>query len=340
MSSKRRTTRASSRDRRRSIVLTVPLLLAATVTACGDDDDGAPGSTGGDGERRSTGTALHQALDRIEATSSTATFISFGDAARIAEASGGTFEGVWGSLTGWGADALYQHRDQLPEVLGIDLDSADALVTVGAPPSFVSMVIGGQDADDVASAATAAGWSGDDVLAAENDVTQPVTLAAPQVRAVDADVVVGGIDADLSVVDSDGTSLTDEPTVGSLADCLGDVLAAQFIQADPTPAAVGVRQEGDDPDVPVGVVCAVTGSPEEAEDIGADMEQAVASGETTSNRRPYSDYFTEPEVTVVDDEHIARVEMSLTPEAFAITIFQMAMTDDLPGLALGYPSAG
>ncbi|WP_129667891.1 hypothetical protein [Phytoactinopolyspora endophytica] len=303
-------------------------VAALAVAACGGDD-------GGSG---SDGTALRQALARLEATSATSQHISFGDAARIDEASGGTFKGTWGSLTGWGADQLYPYREQLPDVLGIDLVASESLISVGQPPHVVSLIEGGQDADEITAAATASGWSGDPVLTLEMDPSQPVSVSAPNVQPVGSDAVVGGQSADLSVVDSGETSLADAPVIGELADCLGDVVAAQFIQADPYPTGLGVRPDEDDPDTPVSVLCTMTTSVSDGERLAAEMDEAVTSGESALVSRPYADYFTNPDVEILEGEHIVRMEVTHTPDASAITIFQMAATRDLTGLAVEMPS--
>jgi hypothetical protein len=310
--------------------LTATLAAAAvTLLACGSD------SGAGD-------TALKQALNRIAATSATSAPVEFGDAERIREASGGSFQGVWGSLDGWGSSTVFHHRERLPDVLGIDLETTEAHLTVGLPPESVTLLQGGQDADAVTSASTASGWSGDDTLTLEMDPAEPLSISVPHVRPLGEDVVVGSMSADLDVVDAegDGTTLAETPVVGELADCLGDVFAAYIVVSDAYPVALGVHPADDDPDLPVSVMCVLTPSVSDGERLADEIPSTITEGEIPSQPgRPYTEFFTAAEAEILDGEHIVQVELTHTPDALANTIFGMAFRQDLPAVSLDDPAA-
>ncbi|NDL59915.1 hypothetical protein [Phytoactinopolyspora mesophila] len=318
--------------RRLMTVITATLAAAAvTLVGCGSDDDG--GQAGG--------TSLQQALSRVSATDATVTYIEFGDAERIREASGGSFKGVWGSLDGWGSSTLAQYRRQVPEVLGIDPEAAQMYLTVGQPPETVTLLQGGQDAEAITSASTASGWTGEDTLTLEMDPTQPISISSPHIRPLADDVVVGGTAADLGVVDADGedTTLAGAPVVGELADCLGDVFAAYFIDSEAYPTALGVRPAEDDPESPVSIMCVLTPSVSDAERLAEEIPSTVAEGDMPSQGRPYAIMFEAAEAEILDGEHVVRVELEHTDGALANVIFQMVFKRDLPVVSLGDPAA-
>lgn len=328
-----RTGPARVAERRRPLTALTATLAAAAVTllACSSDDSSGAGDT-----------TLKQALNRIEATGATSVSVEFGDAERIREASGGSFQGVWGALDGWGSSAVFQHRQQLPDVLGIEPETAETYITVGQPPESVMLLQGGQDEDTVVSASTASGWAGDHTLTMEMNPAQPISISVPHVRPLGEDVVVGSMSADLDVVDpeTDATTLAESPVVGELADCLGDVLAAYVVVSDAYPVALGVRPAEDDPDPPVSTMCVLTPSVSDGERLADEIPSTVAEGEVPSQPgRPYTEFFTAAEAEILDGEHIVQVELTHTPEALANTIFQMAFQRDLPAVSLGDPVA-
>lgn len=302
-------------QRRQLSTATAALALAVTLTAC---------------ESSSGGTALEQSLDRITATEATIQYIEFGNLARIRELSGDSHEGTWGSLDRFGMTHLFAHREEMLPVLGIDMSAAHAATVAGQPPAAVTLIEGGQDGDQITSAATESGWTDDDgVLTLETDLTQPLSVPAPHVQPLDTDVAIGGIEADVSVVDTDDTSLADEPASGSLADCLGDVAAAVVRVVDARPVAAGVRDESE---TPVSVMCAHTVQAGDTDELARSVTAAMQSGQTARGR-PYTDFFESPEVDVLDGG-VVRMVATNTSESFAATILQMAMPEphDLPGL--------
>ncbi len=305
------------------------MLLAAlavagvTIAACSSDD----GPGGGD-------TPLLQALSRV-AVPDAVNFIEFGDLNRIDEASGGTFQGIWGNLDGMGTSSVFNYRTQLPDVLGVDVTAADTSIVVGLPPTAITLVQGGQDEDVIVSTSTGSGWSGDDILATEASPAEPISLAAPQVRPLGSDVTFGGPGADLMMVDPDDAETLDaDPLVGSLASCVGDVIAATFVVDDPQPVVVGVRPDTDDADVPVSIVCAAADDADSAEQLAQRMIDDINDGVSLSQgNRPFADLFSVVGHDVIDgDVPTAQVELRHTDDAFAISAMRLIATRDLPGL--------
>ncbi|AYY14403.1 hypothetical protein EF847_18615 [Actinobacteria bacterium YIM 96077] len=324
---------------------TIVVILAATAVAasgCGSssstDSTGETGGTDGTGE--TGGTALEESLSRFRADESTRSYVEFGNASRIDELSGGTVDGTWGSLAGLGSGALFQHRTELPDELAIHPSEAESAITTGQPPAALTLLQGGQDGDEITSAANDAGWTGDDVLTLDDLGTNPLAVTIPQIVPLAEDVAVGSAEADMSIVDTDGDTLAADPLVSELASCLGDVVGAGFAAAGDYPTSYGVRPDEDDPDTVIGIICVAPPSGE-AERLASDIEDAIASGEIPGSGQPYADHFVQPDVEVlagdslengdVNDE-VVRVAVTQTEDSFAIELFQLAAANELPGL--------
>ncbi|NED95184.1 hypothetical protein G1H11_07630 [Phytoactinopolyspora alkaliphila] len=316
------------RNRRRGSAV---VAAVAVLAGCASDD-----GTVEELHTSAGGTALSAALDRIAASDAAAEYIEFGATQRIDELSGGSFDGVWGSLDGWGSSPVARHREELPDVLGIDLRSAASTLTVNQPPHSVTLIEGGQDAARITSASTDSGWSGDDVLSLEMEVSQPLSIPAPHVMPTGSDVAVGAIAADMSIVDPGERSLADAPSVGGIAACLDDVVAALILRVGSDPVGLGVRESGDT-DRPVSVVCVPAPTADDAERLVDGISHAITSGAPASGR-PYSDLFAEPSGTVLrtgaERDHVVRVEVPHADGAFANTMFQLALSRELPGLTV------
>src|SRR5690606_14841933 len=153
----------------------------------------------------------------------------------------------WAQLEGFGWWSLAGQRTVLTEEYAVDAQAVEAALSVGQPPSAITMLIGPQDAAAVRTAFEGAGWADDgDVLALGQpvDLTVPLAVQAPHVIVSDDLLAFGGIAADLTAVQADtGAGLLDDDLVAKLADCLGDPIAAMF--DTPTGIAVGVTESGD-----------------------------------------------------------------------------------------------
>ncbi|WP_166349241.1 hypothetical protein [Phytoactinopolyspora limicola] len=299
---------------------------------------GCSTTSSGSGNQDDGKTALESSLSRIQATEQTTRYVEFANTALYREVTGSGYSWTWGSLDGWGASVAGPYSGQLPSVLGVDLTEAEILVSIGESPHAVMLIGGGQKEDDVASSAADSGWNGDEVLATDGNPSQPLTSYVRQVRALDADAVLGEVEADLSVIDSERASLIDDPVIADLVDCLGDVVVAMVASRNyfpgTPPVAAGVRYDPDRPDEPVSVVCVQTVLAGDATVIAAAMEDALSTGQHPRSERPYTRYFDNPTVTVVD-EGGTTVQMVArnTAEAYASTILHMTQAHTLPGFA-------
>lgn len=160
--------------------------------------------------------------------------------------------------------ALNAQEVQDPEAtvakIGIDTASANAIVRVQARSDMraVSQVVGGQDENRVRDAATANGYSGDDVLTAGPDAPADVAAWATQVQPVDDRVYLGGSDpANFARFgDFDGDSLFDVHDASGALECLGEPVAVMLLPdraADASVIAIGATPGAEGGSV--GTVC-------------------------------------------------------------------------------------
>ncbi|MFC4949583.1 hypothetical protein [Pseudonocardia sp. GCM10023141] len=306
-------------------------LLAAIGTAClaacaapAAAPQLAPGPT-------RSGPAFEQALSRVDGPFEG--YLDFVDTARLA--AGPELPGLGGRAGG----QLDAYRAPLAAQLKIDLDAAGSVLTAGRPPRAITLVSGGQDAAEIRTAATAAGWTGGDTLGRQLSLAEPLTLQAGTVRPIGSDVVVGAPDAAVALVDGAGPDLQDDPVVGPLARCLGDVLTATLVTgAGGTGAGgtgiratgVGLRRAGTDPARADSVLCVAAGAT--APDVAAAVTEAVRSGKPRTGSEPYSAYLTDPQVEQLDGG-IVRLIARTPPGAPVTFLISALQRRELPGLA-------
>ena len=100
--------------------------------------------------------------------------------------------------------------------LGVDVEAAEAFVTVGRIPQSVTLIAGGQVADSVGSAATRSGWESTDdsgVLVSTGSHVASLASAATFVHADGDSVVFSGPDVDLRTRGEDDPGTLDSHTV-------------------------------------------------------------------------------------------------------------------------------
>lgn len=314
-------------------LLGIVVLAAATLTACSDGSGLAGDPT--------EVTGFEEALSRIAATDATRTAVSYDDTATLVEVAGATSYDGYGYLRGLGAPALAAYSTILAEQASVDLAAADFTISAGEPPGTVGLVAGGQDADAATSGLTAVGYeeAGDHLVApalAESDPSWgALSLAMAQVRLTGSDAVYGYQDSDLADgVDPSEPTLADDPLIAALANCLGDVVAAQISTADigakPTAVAVGVRIP-DGPDETAQATVCVSWADEGAADRYAENLPDALSADSPGTGQPYADLLTETKVTNLGgDAHVVSLTAA-TPDS-PFLIFQMLARVDLPGL--------
>jgi hypothetical protein len=316
---------------------TALLVLACTLGGCsGASNSGATGGTG-----------LDAALSHVADTPATRVQVSYDDTAELVKLSGndpGSTKGFAG-LLGLGSGALVDLYASLASDTGISLLREDYAVTAGNPPQALTLLHGGQDATLVTSRLTKLGWkqgsgmlTGPSSPAGDSQAAFLYALQLHVVRAGGADVAFGGSGADLGNIGSPpGSTLAGDPLVSALADCLGDVVAAQvFVGGDlggrnPVAVAVGVRTPASDAATPRAIACVAWQSQAGAAQYATDARKALSSGLSLATNQPYSAQLAHPSVTNVGgSQHLVQWEAD-TPGRASL-IFQMPLDRDLPGL--------
>jgi hypothetical protein len=316
-------------------MLTVLCCLAA-LTACS--------GSGGDVLGALT---LRVALSRIAATDDTRGYLSFDDTARLVALSGkdwGGPPGGFGSLRGQGADALVVYGAVVSERPGINLLDADYTITAGQPPHQLSMITGGQRADQITRGLTDLGWHADAGRLVSPgiggykgpDELGPLALQLAQVRVAGSDLVYGGADAHLDAAGKpSGSTLAGDPRISALAGCLGDVVAAVIAtpkmsgKLHPTAVAVGVRAPGQSTDTPRGVACLSWASADEAHQYASLLDRSFQEGQSGRTAKPWKEILHSISAKDVGGgEHIVAWEADMPGNA--TLVIKMLQNLDLP----------
>jgi hypothetical protein len=313
------------------------------------------------------GTGLHQALSRIAANDATRKWVSYDATGKLTKLVGKRPGGSgFGLLLLDGTD-LGPVAELLPDDTGIAALDADYGVSAGLPPDTVSVLAGGQHSDRIGKALTGSGWTrdgdryiGPDVTAVTDDSKMRQALNLAQVRTDGADVVFGKSRADLGAAGHPGRSLADDQPTAALADCLGDVVAAQLttdfhspiessrltpvqqaalakqrpagIQLDKLrEVAVGVRTPKSTSDTPRAVVCVAWADQSAADGYAAALPGVLSDGTSLASNQPYTRLLHNPQTSKVGGgAHIVRWSAD-EGEGPGQVIGMLAM-QDLPGL--------
>jgi hypothetical protein len=313
------------------------------------------------------GTGLHQALGRIAATDATRKWVTYDAIGKLTRLVGKQPGGSgFGLLLLDGTD-LGPVAELLPGDTGIAALDADYGVSAGLPPDTVSVLAGGQHSDRIGKALASSGWTrdgdryiGPDVTAVTDDSKMRLALNLAQVRTGGADVVFGKSRADLGAAGHPGSSLADDQPTAALADCLGDVVAAQ-LSADfhspiessrLTPAqraalakqrpagiqldklrevAVGVRTPKSTSDTPRAVVCVAWADQSAADGYAAALPGVLSAGTSLASNQPYARLLHNPQTRKVGGgAHI--VQWSADEGGGPGQVIGMLAMQDLPGL--------
>lgn len=246
--------------------------------------------------------------------------LGFSDRAAIREIAGSDADDPWTVAAGAVAGSFGSYEQYLADELSVDLSAADRVFQGGEGPNITLVIVGGQDADAVNAAARAAGWSGDEVLTRESEDASRPPLPLGDLRVTEDRVIIGGPTARLGSEGGVADSAGEDETTAALIECLGDPLAALVAPPSETPHAVGVRENDGTTE---SSICLV-GDEDDGERV------AEGLGGTAMNGRPYSDLIADPEVRTVGDT--VRVTVTNTADALPVTIMQMMLVRDLPGL--------
>lgn len=344
--------RASSRASV-ALVLTALAGLAPLVAGC------SAGSAATSRPREGSGASLMTALARVADTAATRSWIWYDDTALIATIAGTgsspVFKKGFGALRGTGLGTSTLESAQAVKATGIDIYNEGYAITAGTLPKTMTLVHGGQNAQDVAAGMGSLGWQDHDgTLEAPpliDDATSPLDVAsarAPyrtildQVQPSGADVRFGNSAIDLGEIGSPhGRTLAGDPLIGALAKCLGDVVAAEFnvhgsyfggpVGHGPVETAIGVPRPASISAMPRAVACAAWASQSAARRYAGDVKAAVSTETMMTGKQRYATVLTNLAVTIVGGgQHIVRWQAGTPGDAGVV--FGMMQLYELPAL--------
>jgi hypothetical protein len=272
------------------------MLAAASVAGCSDD---------GDDE------GLLAALGQVRATDSTRGYVEYGDltATRaLLEADRQRFV----TLTGFGTGRMRDYHKVVSEDLAFDPLTLRAAITAGAPPDWSAIIWGDYDLNAVNDRLAGLGVERKDsggtttwTSSADGDIrlSDPlVGIAGPgtlnNVRTAKGSFAFSPKSDTLRwVTEPGGDTLAQDPTMKTLAQCLGNVVAAiiQRNEDGPETLAVGVRAPSTS-DV-TDVVCVAPGS-RDPNSVRDHLNDQLANGRSARTNRSYSELFPNAKVEV------------------------------------------
>jgi hypothetical protein len=294
---------------------------------------------------------LQAALGRIANTSGNRSQIWYDDTAELVKLAGASPASAKGfaPLRGIGTSGLVSIAAELAGQTGIKVFGEDYSISAGSPPAAVSLISGGQNASQTASDLTKLGWvkQGSTLLAPSlastggNDLTGTLSVYLGRVSdSGGSDLVFGGRGADLGQAGSpSGRTLAQDPVIGALASCLGNVVAAWIgtydagpqLRPAPSEVAVGVLTPASNASVPQAVACTSWPSTTAAGTYQRNLSRALTSGMSFSRGQRFSSLLTQPQVRDVGGpEHVIAWQAG-TPGDSQLA-FQLVESTDLPGL--------
>jgi hypothetical protein len=319
---------------KRTVTGVFAVVFAGALVACGSSGGGAAGGTG-----------LDAALSRVADNSNMRSFISYDDTAALVKLGGKAFKPAgFSSLIGHGTGNLVDFFQILPSEAGINVLDEQYAISAGLPPASVGLLAGGQNAAAVSGKLTAQGWKRKGQLLVmlplnlSNKLDGETTGVLSQVQMTGSDLVYGLPQANLSMAGSpSGQTLAQDPLIGSLANCLGDVVAADitakypFGAQPPTAIAVGVSRPASNTAVPEGVVCVAWPTSAAASQYTAALHQALSSGISVRTNQRWSTMLSDTSVTSIGGSQNVVQLRAQTPQN-VLTVFDMLVSADVPGL--------
>jgi hypothetical protein len=317
----------------RAIYGAAVILLTCALASC--SSGGATGDTG-----------LDKALSQVADTASTRTQISYDDTAKLVQLAGagvGNPDG-FAPLRGWGAASISQLVYTVVSDTGVNVLNEDYSISAGSPPHTVTLLHGGQNASQVTDRLTKLGWKNNGgtltgpALASGSRTANLYALIMHLVKPSGSDLTLGAARANLSQIGSpSGKTLADDPLVSALANCLGDVVAAQIgIGGNlggkkPAGVAIGVRTPASKSATPRAVACVAWPTQAEATGFESNVRKALSHGLSPTANKPFSSLFGHPAVTSIGGSQNVIQWQADTPGR-ALLIFEMYESVDLPAL--------
>ena len=322
------------------------IIVAATVCAgCSGDSGGSDGGDSSGGWLGSDDSGLKAALGKVAATDTTRQYVEYGDVALLG---GLAHDGKrFLSLVGYGFSPVAPVAQLMAEELHFDPAKMDGALLAGQPPDWSGLLWGDYDVKAVDGAlrdrdipaerdGDGTRWtSGEDK---EINLDGPLTGIARTSELNDIHTAAGTFGysstrTGLAAVTAPGDdTLAGDPTLGSLAGCLGDVAAAILaakVKDETTAYGVGVRAT--DPGAVTEVACfAPDRDPEGMRDRVA---KELKNGTAPSTRQPWRELL--PGATVDLSGSAVRVTAKPGDEGAAGRVMQLLQTRDLAALAGG-----
>jgi hypothetical protein len=310
-------------------------MATAGLAACGSGGGAGPGGS----------TGLEAALARVADTSSMRSFITYDDTAALVKTAGSAYAvSGYTRLIGNGASALIPFSPTVQSQAGINVLGEQYAISAGQPPATVGLLAGGQNAAEVAKKLTGQGWK----RQGQRLVMLPLSLSNPldgetvgwlsQVQPTGSDVVYGQPQADLSLAGApSGQTLGQDARISELANCLGDVVAADITSMyplstlKPSEVAVGITRPASNATVPHAVVCVSWPSSAADSQYAAALQKALSSGYSLRYDERWSAILRGASVTTVGGSQNVVQWQAQTPHD-VLTVFDMLYSLDLPAL--------
>jgi hypothetical protein len=293
----------------RRVAAAATAALALAVTACSSDSSDS-GSSG-----------LEQAMSSVSGAGVAKAEFQYGDMGRLRELGivdskrKPIIDTRWQQVVGYGSGQFGTIAVALTKVIALDVLAADSTTTIGTPPNTAIRISGGVDKAAVTAKLKALGakprtFGGTDglSLAADNEITHAGPLANSglvnqinQVVLTDDSMTSSPNGATLQQALGTGPSLLDTGAYRDLADCLGDVIAADILAAPPSDKnaavfAVGVRDPSSKSGVDREVLCALPRDGKSDALRAALGKNLALSATDPTTRAPISQYASKSEV--------------------------------------------
>jgi hypothetical protein len=282
--------------RSRLLAIALAAITLAGVVGCSDDEGGS---------------SLLAALGKVRATDSTRGYVEYGNVAAaraLLEADRKRFV----TVTGFGLGNLRSYAKVVSEDLGFDPLTFRQAIAAGSPPDWSAIIWGDYDVKAVNNRFAEMGversnqgisttWtaSADGKIRLNNPLARvagPSTLN--NVRTAPGSFAYSPKrDTLFWVTDPGGDTLAEDPTMKTLAQCLGDVIAAIISRAENSTEtlAVGVRAPSTT-DV-TEVICVAPG-PRDPASIRDHATGELANGKSPRANRPWSELLPNAKVEV------------------------------------------
>jgi hypothetical protein len=326
-------------DWKRTVTGVIAVAAMGALAGCGSGGGVAPGG----------GAGLEAALSRVADTSGNRDFITYDDTAALVKLTGKTLSASgYAELIGNGTGGLIAYASTVQSLAGINLLGEQYGISAGLPPATVGVVAGGQNAALVTRKLTAQGWKRQGQrlimlpLNLNNTLDGDTGGMLSQVQPTGSDVVFGLPKANLSQAGTPaGETLAQDPRISALANCLGNVVAADittdypFSTLKPVAVAIGVTEPPSNAAVAHAVVCVAWSSSGTATRYTSALRQALSSGSSPRTHQRWSAILRDASVTTIGGSQNLVEWQAQTPQG-VLTVLGMLETADLPGL----PSSG